>query len=75
MDHIVRLSKEIGNETIDPNVSGPFLKVAETVNERWNKHKEMLENHGDNDAASKADESSCCVFFLNRKFIPALSYN
>ncbi|XP_068754810.1 putative leucine-rich repeat-containing protein DDB_G0290503 [Montipora capricornis] len=75
VDHIVRLSKEIGNETIDPNVSGPFLKVAETVNERWNKNKEMLENHGDNDAASKAEESSCCVFFLNRKFIPALSYN
>lgn len=75
MDYIVWLSKEIGNEIIDLNVSGLFLKVVEIVNERWNKYKEMLENYGDNDVVSKVDESSCCVFFLNRKFILVLLYN
>lgn len=70
MDQIVRLSKEIENENIDPNVSDPFVKIAVAVKDRWSKNKEMLENHGDDDLGSKASEGSCCVVFLKKNFFP-----
>ena len=75
MDLIVRLSKEIANETIDATVSEPFLKEADVVKERWSKDKEMMENYGENDAGSKAETSNCCFKFLKIRLFPAWSYN
>ena len=75
MDRIVRLSKEIENETLDPTVSEPILKEADEVKERWSKDKEMMENYGENDVGSKAATANCCYNFLKIRLFPAWSYN
>ena len=75
MDHIVLLSKQIENETLDPTVSEPFVKQADHLKERWKKVKEMIESYGEADAGSKAKEGNCCVIFLKKRLFPAWYYN
>lgn len=75
LDHIVLLSKQIENETLDPTVSEPFVKQADHLKERWKKVKEMIENYGEADAGSKAKEGNCCVIFLKKRLFPAWYYN
>jgi len=75
VDSVKRLSKQIENETLDPAISQPFLKGAETLEERWSKIKEMIETYGENDAGSKASSGSCCGVFLKKRLLPMWSYN
>ena len=75
VNRVIQLSKEIENETIDPTVNEPFVKEAKVLEERWAKNKDLLENHGERDAASKASSGSCCILFLKKRLLPVWSYN
>lgn len=75
VNRVIQLSKEIENETIDPNVNEPFVKEAKALEERWAKNKDLLENHGETDAASKASSGSCCILFLKKRLLPVWSVN
>lgn len=75
VNRVIQLSKEIENETIDPNVSEPFVKEAKALKERWAKNKDLLENHGERDAASKASSGNCCILFLKKRLLPVWSVN
>lgn len=75
VNRVIQLSKEIENETIDPTVNEPFVKEAKALEERWAKNKDLLENHGERDAASKASSGSCCILFLKKRLLPVWSYN
>ncbi|KAJ7339570.1 hypothetical protein OS493_005971 [Desmophyllum pertusum] len=70
VDRVKQLSLEIENETIDPEVNQPFVKIADALTERWNKNKEMLENYGEKDAGSKASSSNCCIMFMKKRLVP-----
>ena len=75
VDRVKQLSKEIENETIDPQICQPFVKEAEALDERWNKNKDLLENYGEKDTSSKASSGNCCIVFFKKRLLPVWSYN